>query len=74
MVVATHGVLSGPAVERIANAPINELVITNTLPISKEVLALGNVTVLSVAPLVAGTIEAIFNDASVSEIFKGENT
>ena len=74
MVVATHGVLSGPAIERIANAPIAELVITNTLPISKEVLALGNVTVLSVAPLVAGTIEAIFNDASVSEIFKGENT
>jgi len=74
MVAATHGVLSNPAVERIANAPITELVITNTLPISKEVLALGNVTVLSVAPLVAGTIEAIFNDASVSEIFKGENT
>lgn len=74
MVVATHGVLSGPAVKRISTAPINELVITNTLPIAKEALALGNVTVLSVAPLVAGTIEAIFNDASVSEIFKGENT
>jgi len=73
-VVATHGVLSGPAVERLKDAPISEIVITNTLPVSSEALALGNVTVLSVAPLVAGTIEAIFNDASVSEIFKGENT
>jgi len=74
MVVATHGVLSGPAVERLANAPFTEIVITNTLPVSKEAMALSNLTVLSVAPIVAGTIEAIFNDASVSEIFKGENT
>ncbi len=73
-VVATHGVLSGPAVERLQNAPFSEIVITNTLPVSREALALKNLTVLSVAPLVAGTIEAIFNDASVSEIFKGENT
>ena len=73
-VVATHGVLSDPAIERLANAPFTEIVITNTLPVSQEALALGNLTVLSVAPLVAGTIEAIFNDASVSEIFKGENT
>jgi len=74
MVLATHGVLSGPAVERLSNAPISEIVITNTLPIPKEAQALENLTVLSVAPIVAGTIEAIFNDASVSEIFKGENT
>ncbi|GMQ98999.1 MAG: ribose-phosphate diphosphokinase [Acidimicrobiia bacterium] len=73
-VVATHGVLSGPAVERLQDAPFSEIVITNTLPVSREALALTNLTVLSVAPLVAGTIEAIFNDASVSEIFKGENT
>ncbi|MFV1999560.1 MAG: ribose-phosphate diphosphokinase [Acidimicrobiia bacterium] len=73
-VVATHGVLSGPAVERLQDAPFSEIVITNTLPVSREALALKNLTVLSVAPLVAGTIEAIFNDASVSEIFKGENT
>ncbi|MCL1593145.1 MAG: ribose-phosphate diphosphokinase [Actinomycetia bacterium] len=73
-VVATHGVLSDPAIERLSKAPFTEIVITNTLPVSQEALALGNLTVLSVAPLVAGTIEAIFNDASVSEIFKGENT
>jgi ribose-phosphate pyrophosphokinase len=73
-VMATHGVLSGPAVERLRTAPFSEIVITNTLPVSPEAMALENLTVLSVAPLVAGTIEAIFNDQSVSEIFKGENT
>ena len=73
-VMATHGVLSGPAIERLRGAPFTEIVITNTLPVKPEALALPNLTVLSVAPLVAGTIEAIFNDQSVSEIFRGENT
>lgn len=73
-IVATHGVLSDPAVERLASAPFSEIVITNSLPVSKEAMALPNLSVLSIAPLVAGTIEAIFNDHSVSEIFKGENT
>ena len=74
MVLATHGVLSGPAVERLSKAPVSEIVITNTLPLRPEAARLTNLTVLSVAPIVAGTIEAIFNDESVSEIFKGENT
>ena len=74
MVVATHGVLSGPAVERLSRAPFREIVITNTLPLQPEAAILKNLTVLSVAPIVSGTIEAIFNDESVSEIFKGENT
>jgi len=74
MVVATHGVLSTPAVERLAKAPFREIVITNTLPLRPEAEALRNLTVLSVAPIVSGTIDAIFNDESVSEIFKGENT
>ena len=73
-VLATHGVLSGPAIERLREAPFTEIVITNTLPVTKEALTLPNLTVLSIAPIVAGTIEAIFNDSSVSEIFKGENT
>ena len=73
-IMATHGVLSDPAVERLHSAPFSEIVITNSLPVSNEALALPNLTVLSIAPLVAGTIEAIFNDHSVSEIFKGENT
>ena len=74
MVLATHGVLSPPAAERLAASPITEVVITNTLPVPREAMALPNLTVLSVAPIVAGAIEAIFNDHSVSEIFKGENT
>ena len=74
MVVATHGVLSGPAIERLSKAPFREIVITNTLPLRPEATILPNLTVLSVAPIVSGTIEAIFNDESVSEIFKGENT
>jgi ribose-phosphate pyrophosphokinase len=74
MVLATHGVLSPPAAERLAASPITEVVITNTLPVPREARALPNLTVLSVAPIVAGAIEAIFNDHSVSEIFKGENT
>jgi ribose-phosphate pyrophosphokinase len=74
MVVATHGVLSGPAIERLSRAPFREIVITNTLPLQPEAAVLQNLTVLSVAPIVSGTIEAIFNDESVSEIFKGENT
>ncbi len=73
-IMATHGVLSDPAIERLSRAPFQEIVITNSLPVSNEALALPNLTVLSIAPLVAGTIEAIFNDHSVSEIFKGENT
>ncbi len=74
MVVATHGVLSGPAIDRLSKAPFREIVITNTLALRPEAARLKNLTVLSVAPIVSGTIDAIFNDESVSEIFKGENT
>lgn len=73
-VLATHGILSDPAISRLRTAPFSEIVITNSLPVSKEALSLPNLTVLSIAPILAGTIEAIFNDSSVSEIFKGENT
>jgi ribose-phosphate pyrophosphokinase len=74
VVLATHGILAGPAVEQLAQAPFDEIIITNTLPVTKEALTLPNLTVLSIAPLLAGTIEAIFADRSVSELFKGENT
>ncbi len=73
MVIATHGILSPPAVERLASAPFSEIIITNTLPVTAEALTLPNLTVLSIAPIVSGTIEAIFNDTSVSDLFKGEN-
>lgn len=72
-VMATHGVFSEPAVDRLKNAPIDEVVVTNTLPVSDEIRRLGNVKVLSIAPILAATLMAIFKDASVSSIFMGEN-
>ncbi len=71
--VATHGVLSPPAVDRLKNAPIQEVVISNTLPVPEDASNLDKLTVLSIGSLLAGTINAIFTDASVSEIFAGEN-
>ena len=72
-VMATHGIFSEPAVDRLKNSPIDEVVVTNTLPVSDDVKNLGNVTVLSIAPMVADTLMAIFKDKSVSSIFMGEN-
>ena len=71
-VVATHGVLSGPAVDRLKNAPITKLVLTNTLPIGSD-KQFDKMEVLSVAHVVADAIRAVFEDASVSELFGGEN-
>lgn len=67
--LATHGVLSGPAFERLSKAPIREIILTNT--ISQEGRDLPpNVKVLSVAPLVAQAIERIHSHQSVSSLFK----
>jgi ribose-phosphate pyrophosphokinase len=71
-VAATHGVLSGPAVDRLKNAPIREVVVTNTLPIPGE-KRWDALTVLSVAPIIAEALDAVFEDSSVSEIFAGDN-
>jgi ribose-phosphate pyrophosphokinase len=70
--MATHGVLSGPAIDRIKNSSIERLVITNTLPLPPE-KQIDKIEVLSIAPLIAATIDAVFEDTSVSEIFDGEN-
>ena len=69
---ATHGVLSDPAIDRLKNAPISRVILTNTLPIPDD-KRLDNLEVLSVAPLIADAIDAVFEDTSVSEIFGGEN-
>lgn len=71
-VVATHAVLSGPAVERLAAAPITQLVVTNTLPVPVE-KRFPALTVLSIAPVIADALDAVFEDTSVSEIFRGDN-
>jgi ribose-phosphate pyrophosphokinase len=70
--VATHGVLSGKAVQSLEEAPIQEVVVTNTLPIPEE-KNFGKLRILSIAPLIADALRAVFEDTSVSEIFHGEN-
>ncbi|HSR45087.1 MAG TPA: ribose-phosphate diphosphokinase [Acidimicrobiia bacterium] len=72
-IAATHGILSGPAVERIRNSEIEELVVSNTIPAPPGAELLGNVRVLSIAPLLAEAIQAIFMESSVSQIFLGDN-
>ena len=72
IVAATHGVFSGPAIDRLKNAPIQGVVVTNTLPIPDD-KRWDALTVLSVAPIIAEALEAVFADTSVSEIFRGDN-
>jgi ribose-phosphate pyrophosphokinase len=70
--MATHAVLSGPAIDRLKNSVITRVVVTNTLPLSPE-KQFDKVEVLSIAPLIADALNAVFDDTSVSEIFGGEN-
>jgi len=70
--MATHGLLSGPAIDRLKNSPLERIVLTNTLPLPTE-KQLPNIEVLSVAPLIAEALGAVFDDTSVSDIFDGEN-
>ena len=72
-ITATHGIFSEPSLDRIKNAPVEEVIVTNTLPVASDIAALDKVTVLSIAPILAETLSAIFMDSSVSEIFLGEN-
>ena len=65
---ATHAVLSGPARDRIKEAPIEEVFVTNTIPWSKEELP-SNVKQLSIAPLLGQAISRIHDDESVSSLF-----
>jgi len=64
----THPVLSGPAIERIQKSCLKELVVTNTIPLSKE-KQIDKIKVLSVAPLLGEAIIRVHNDLSVSELF-----
>ncbi|NPV92638.1 MAG: ribose-phosphate pyrophosphokinase [Firmicutes bacterium] len=65
---ATHALLSGPAVQRLAASPLKEVVITNTIPLPEE-KRLDKITVLSVAPLLGEAIIRIHEDLSVSKLF-----
>jgi len=66
---ATHGVLSGPAVDRIQHSSLNELVVTNTIPLQQAAEDCGKIRVLSVAKLLAQAIESIHDETSVSVLF-----
>jgi len=67
---ATHAVLCGPAVERLRDAPIDEVVVTDTVPVSQEKIdGIGKLKVLTVADLIGEAIHRIHNDESVSNLF-----
>jgi len=66
---ATHAVLSGPAVERIENSDIEEVIVSNSIPLSDHADGCRRIKVLSVAPLLAKAIQSIHEDGSVSTLF-----
>jgi len=70
--MATHAVLSGPALDRLKAAPISRVIVTNTLPLPPE-RRIDKIEVISVAKIIADAIDAVFEDTSVSEIFGGQN-
>ncbi len=72
IVTATHGVLSGSAVDGLKNSRISEIVVTNTLPIPAE-KRFDKLTVLSIAPLIARAINEVFSDGSVTSLFDGQS-
>src|ERR1700759_141108 len=69
---ATHGVLSGPAVDVLKNSRISEVIITNTLPVPQE-KRFDKLTVLSIARLLARAISEVFHDGSVTSLFDGQS-
>lgn len=67
---ASHGVLSGPAIERLRDSGLKELILTDSVPLTEE-KRLPFITTLSIAPLMAGAIQRIHEERSVSELFDG---
>ena len=66
---ATHPVLSGPAVERLTKSEVEEVVVTDSVPLNAEAEKLSKIKVLSVAPLLARGIQSIHEETSISELF-----
>ncbi|MFD7708382.1 ribose-phosphate diphosphokinase [Streptomyces sp. NPDC059785] len=69
IVTATHGVLSGPAADRLKNSKVSEFVFTDSLPTPGE-LELDKITVLSIAPTIASAVREVFEDGSVTSLFE----
>jgi ribose-phosphate pyrophosphokinase len=72
IVASTHAVLSGPAIDRLKNSRVSEVVVTNTLPIPEE-SKFDRLTLLSIAPLLARAIREVFEDGSVTSLFDGHS-
>jgi ribose-phosphate pyrophosphokinase len=71
IVAATHGILSGPAVERFNGSRVSEVVVTDTLPIPED-RRFDKLTILPVAPIIARAISEVFTDGSVTSMFEGD--
>ncbi|WSC90569.1 ribose-phosphate diphosphokinase [Streptosporangium sp. NBC_01639] len=72
LVAATHAVFSDPAVDRLKNSKISEVIVTNTLPLAEE-KRFDKLTVLSIAPMIARAINEVFSDGSVTSLFEGDS-
>ncbi|MFJ6697385.1 ribose-phosphate diphosphokinase [Streptomyces sp. NPDC091272] len=72
IVTATHGILSGPAADRLKNSKVSEFVFTNTLPDPSD-LELDKITVLSIAPSIARAVREVFEDGSVTSLFEEQS-
>ena len=68
--VATHGLLSGPAIERLRDCGAREIIVTDTVPVPEE-KRLPNMTVLSIAPLLAAGIRSVFESSSFTNLLEG---
>ena len=68
----THGLFSAPAIDRLKNSVIRKVIVTDTLPLPPE-KTIDKLEIVSVAPIIASAIRAVFEDTSVSEIFGGNN-
>nr|WP_296985686.1 MULTISPECIES: ribose-phosphate pyrophosphokinase [unclassified Thalassolituus] len=66
----THPVLSGPAVERLANADLDELVVTDTIPLSEAAKTIGRIRQLTIAGLLAEAVRRVNNEESISAMFR----
>jgi len=70
IVAATHGLFNGPAIDRLKNSRISEVIVTDTLPIGPE-QQFDKLTVLPIAPLIARAVREVFDDGSVTSLFDG---
>ena len=72
-VAATHGIFSDGSIEELKDAPIDNIIVTDTLTQNGNSKEIGNVEALSVSTIIANALTSIFTDDSVSALFMGEN-